>query len=149
MNCTPIGTVKSPVIEGIDEGWGSVVSEIHVNTDLVDGLLGLNAFSHVIVVYQMHKSTWSRESDLVRRPQGRADMPYIGIFAQRAKHRPNPIGVTCVRLLAVDGSIVRVRGLDAIDGTPVFDIKPHFKQFDAPADARVAEWVERLMADYF
>ena len=76
-------------------------------------------------------------------------MPELGIFAQRAKHRPNPIGVTAVRLLGVDGNVLRVRGLDAIDGTPVLDIKPYFPRFDAPGDACVPEWVERLMAEYF
>ncbi len=149
MNCTPIGTVRSPVTEGVDSGWGDVVSQIHIEAALAGGLAGLESFSHIIVLFHMHRSSWTPASDLIRRPQGRSDMPELGIFAQRAKHRPNPIGVTAVRLLGVDGNVLRVRGLDAIDGTPVLDIKPYFPRFDAPGDACVPEWVERLMAEYF
>jgi tRNA-Thr(GGU) m(6)t(6)A37 methyltransferase TsaA len=87
--------------------------------------------------------------DLVRRPQGRADMPKLGIFAQRAKHRPNPIGVTTVELVKVEDNVLTVRGLDAIDGTPVLDIKPYFPVFDRVDEANVPEWVNRLMGDYF
>ena len=149
MDCTPIGTVTSPVKEGVDSGWGTVVSEIHIREEYSGGLAGLESFSHIVVVFGMHQSTWTPASDLVRRPQGREDMPSVGIFAQRAKHRPNPIGVTAVRLLGIDGNLVRVRGLDAIDGTPILDLKPYFPQFDRIADPLTPEWVERLMSDYF
>ena len=149
MKCVPIGRVKSPVSEGVDLGWGSVTSEIHMDRKYADGLTGIEAFSHIVVVFEMHLSTWTPGNDLVRRPQGRADMPRIGIFAQRAKHRPNPIGITSVRLLGVDGNVLRVQGLDAIDGTPVLDIKPYFPQFDAAQDAHTPEWVGRVMSGYF
>jgi len=149
MNCTPIGLVRSPVTEGVDCGWGGVVSEIHVDGALADGLKGLESFSHVLVLFHMHRSTWTPASDLIRRPQGRSDMPELGIFAQRAKHRPNPIGVTAVRLLGVDGNVLRGQGRDAIDGTPVLDIKPYFPRFDTRTDASIPEWVERLMVEYF
>ena len=149
MNCSPIGTVKSPVTEGVDQGWGDVVSEIHVDADLADGLHGLESFSHVVVVFDMHRSSWTPTNDLVRRPQGREDMPLLGIFAQRAKHRPNPIGVTSVRLLGVEGNVLRVGGLDAIDGTPILDIKPYFPQYDSVIDTQTPEWVDRLMSGYF
>ena len=149
MNCRPIGTVKSRVTEGVDQGWGDVVSEIRIDSEFAPGLLGLESFSHVIVVFDMHRSTWTPGSDLVRRPRGLADMPLLGIFAQRAKHRPNAIGITTVELLGVEGNVLKVRGLDAIDGTPVIDIKPHFPQFDAPAAVRCPGWVDRLMSGYF
>lgn len=76
-------------------------------------------------------------------------MPDLGIFSQRARHRPNPIGVTTVEIEGVGRDTLRVRGLDAIDGTPVLDVKPHFPVFDAPTGARVPEWVGRLMVGYF
>jgi len=76
-------------------------------------------------------------------------MPQIGIFAQRARHRPNPIGITAVRLIGVEGRVLSVRGLDAIDGTPVLDIKPYFPVYDHDSGAVVPEWVERLMKGYF
>jgi tRNA-Thr(GGU) m(6)t(6)A37 methyltransferase TsaA len=145
----PIGVVRSPVIEGVDEGWGNVVAEIHLQDKYALGLRGLEEFSHVIVVFLMHQATFRPDEDLVRRPRGRADMPEIGIFAQRAKHRPNPIGLTAVRLLFVEGSVLTVRGLDAIDGSPVFDIKPYFATFDQVEDAIQPEWVDRLMEGYF
>ena len=149
MNMQSIGSVKSPAIEGVDAGWGDVVSEIRLNAEFARGLAGLDAFSHILVIFVMHKATWSPESDLVRRPQGRRDMPLLGIFAQRAKHRPNPIGVTSVRLLAMQGSTLRVQGLDAIDGTPVLDIKPHFPQYDRVPEPVTPPWVQELMAGYF
>ncbi|MGB8955357.1 MAG: tRNA (N6-threonylcarbamoyladenosine(37)-N6)-methyltransferase TrmO [Tumebacillaceae bacterium] len=144
-----IGTVHSPVTEGVDDNWGSVVSEIEVDDWLAPGLQGLEEFSHLTVVFYMHESSFSRASDLVRRPQGREDMPMLGIFCQRAKHRPNPIGITAVKLLAVEGNRLHVQGLDAIDGTPVLDIKPYFPPFDRRDDATTPEWVGRLMETYF
>jgi tRNA-Thr(GGU) m(6)t(6)A37 methyltransferase TsaA len=149
MNCEPIGIIKSPVREGVDRDWGKVESEIHVNAELADGLKGIESFSHVVVVFEMHRSSWEPANDLVRRPQGRPDMPLTGIFAQRAKHRPNPVGITSVRLLGVAGNVLKVQGLDAIDGTPVLDIKPYFPQYDNIPDSSTPEWVNRLMEDYF
>ena len=87
--------------------------------------------------------------DLRRRPHGRADMPLLGIFAQRARHRPNPIGMTAARLLQVEGNVGRVQGLDAIDGTPVLDLKPSAPVFDQPLEPVMPEWFERLMEGYF
>ncbi len=149
LNIEPIGTVKSPVKEGVDEGWGGVVSEIHFEERYAPGLAGLNEFSHILVVFYMHKSTFEEGAHLQRRPQGRQDMPLIGIFAQRAKHRPNPIGVTAVELLVVRGNIITVRGLDAIDGTPDLDVKPYFPVYDCRVEARTPGWVDELMRGYF
>ena len=143
-----IGVVRSPVVEGVDEGWGNVVSEIQLDDRYAPGLAGLNEFSHILVVFYMHKSTFDEGAHLQRRPQGRQDMPLIGIFAQRAKHRPNPIGVTAVELLSVEGNVVTVRGLDAIDGTPVLDVKPYFPVFDR-REAETPGWVDELMKNYF
>ena len=149
VNCKPIGIVKSPVEEGVDKDWGKVTSEIHIDEEFAGGLNGIDSFSHIIVIFEMHQSSWDPKNDLVRRPQGRVDMPLVGIFAQRAKHRPNPIGITSVRLLGVKGNILRVQGLDAIDGTPVLDIKPYFPQYDRVPEPHNPEWVDRLMSDYF
>jgi tRNA-Thr(GGU) m(6)t(6)A37 methyltransferase TsaA len=96
----------------------------------------------------MHKATVNLETDLVRQPQGRSDMPYVGIFAQRAKHRPNPIGITTVEIISVEEGILTVKGLDAINDTPVIDIKPYFPIFDK-ANAYTPEWVNELMKTYF
>ncbi len=113
------------------------------------GLKGLKDFSHILVIFHMHEAKFDQQVDLLRRPQGRKDMPKIGIFAQRAKHRPNPIGITAVKLMGVRGNTLRVKGLDAIEGTPVLDIKPYFPPFDRISHPLVPLWVKRLMQNYF
>lgn len=143
----PIGHVASDVDSPVDEGWGKVESRIVIREDLVPALLGLEQFSHILVVFWMHHAP--PVSVLQRRPQGREDMPEMGLFSQRSRHRPNPIGITAVSLTGVAGNELLVRGLDAINGTPVLDIKPYYPAYDSRPEARVPEWVGRLMADYF
>ena len=149
MLLKPIGTVQSPIIEQVDEGWGEVVSEIMLQPDFASGLAGLAEFSHAVIIFLMHQANFEIARDLKRRPRGRKDMPEVGIFAQRAKHRPNPIGTTAVEILETNGSVLRVKGLDAIDGTPVLDIKPYVPAFDSVENARVPRWIEQVMAGYF
>jgi tRNA-Thr(GGU) m(6)t(6)A37 methyltransferase TsaA len=144
-----IGTIYNAVKEPTDAGWGDVLSDIVLDETLTDGLDGIDAFSHVLVLYWMHRAAEAEPVRMRRRPQGRADMPEVGIFAQRARHRPNPIGVTAVELLSRDKNRLVVRGLDAINGTPVVDVKPYAPQFDRVASPRVPEWLDRLMAGYF
>ncbi len=144
-----IGTVYNDVKEPTDEGWGDVVSEVVLDETLADGLDGIEDFSHVLILYWMHRAAEAEPVRMRRRPQGREDMPEIGIFAQRARHRPNPIGVTAVRLLRRDKNRLVVQGLDAINGTPVVDVKPYVPQFDTVESPRVPEWVARLMVKYF
>jgi tRNA-Thr(GGU) m(6)t(6)A37 methyltransferase TsaA len=145
----PIGMVRNGVMDARDAEWGRVVSELQLRPELADGLLGLEQFSHVVVVSLMHQARFDPVTHLNRRPRDRADMPVMGIFAQRARHRPNPIAITTVELKRVDGASVFVRGLDAIEGTPVLDLKPHVPEFDSPPHPRVPEWVSRLMEGYF
>ncbi len=145
----PVGIVHSPVKEGVDENWGNVISEIHLDPEFRDGLKGLAEFSHVIVVFYLHKSSFDIGRDLIRRPQGRVDMPMTGIFAQRAKHRPNPLGLTAAKIVEIKDGVLVVQGLDAIDGTPVIDLKPYCPAYDLRVDARVPDWVNILMQKYF
>jgi tRNA-Thr(GGU) m(6)t(6)A37 methyltransferase TsaA len=149
LKLEPIGMVRNGVMDARDQEWGRVVSELQLRPELADGLLGLEQFSHVVVVSYMHEARFDPVTHLNRRPQDRADMPVLGIFAQRARHRPNPIAITTVELKRVDGASVFVRGLDAIEGTPVLDVKPHVPEFDSPPHPRVPEWVSRLMEGYF
>jgi tRNA (adenine37-N6)-methyltransferase len=146
---TPIGWVRSVATEAVDEDWGAVESTIEVEPALRPGLQGLEGFSHVVVVAYLHGARFDPARHLVRRPRGLASMPELGIFAQRAKDRPNPLGLSCVPLVAVEAEGVRVRGLDAVDGTPVLDLKPYFPQFDAAGAVRVPAWVDELMRGYF
>ncbi len=145
----PIAVVRNTVHAGIDHGWDAISSEIQVRPAWIAGLRGLEAFSHVLVVFFMHDARFEPETHLLRRPRDRDDMPLLGSFAQRAKHRPNPIGITVTKLERVTTNALFVRGLDAIDGTPVLDLKPHVPCFDAPPGAVVPEWMERLMEGYF
>jgi tRNA-Thr(GGU) m(6)t(6)A37 methyltransferase TsaA len=154
MNIRQIGVVHNDVAAEKDGDWGSVVSEIRLDSYFAPGLAGLTDFSHAVIVFLMHNAHFDPDTHLARRPRDRDDMPMLGVFAQRAKHRPNPIGITTVaieRLELADGASgsLFVRGLDAINGTPVLDIKPHFPAFDAPKDPKVPEWVDRLMQGYF
>lgn len=149
INLTPIGTVRCSVTEEIDHGWGGIVSEIVLDEALAPGLVGLEQFSHAIIIYHMHQARFTPATDLQRRPRGRADMPLLGIFAQRPKHHPNSIGITAVEIVEVAGNVLKVKHLDAIDGTPVLDIKPYFPIFDRVENARTPEWVDRLLQEYF
>ncbi len=144
-----IGVVYNDVKEPTDQGWGGVASEIVLDESLTAGLDGIEAFSHVMVLFWMHRAAEAEPVRMRRRPQGREDMPELGIFAQRARHRPNPIGITTVKLLSRQGNRLTVQGLDAINGTPVLDIKPYVPAYDAAESPRVPEWISRLMVSYF
>ncbi len=111
-------------------------------------LMGLASFSHCIVVYVFDKAVWN-DSKVSRHPRGNRDWPEVGIFAQRAKDRPNRLGVTVCRILEVDGSTIRLAGLDAIDGTPVVDIKPWMAEFGPRGEASQPVWSVELMKDYW
>ena len=149
IEMAPIGIVRSTVTERRDTDWGEVESSIELLPELAPGLDGIEQFSHALVVTYLHHASFDAAVHLRRRPRGLAEMPLVGIFAQRAKDRPNPIGITAVRVLGlVDGSL-RVRGLDAIDGTPVLDVKPYVPEFDVRGTAQVPPWMRELMRNYF
>ena len=109
---------------------------------------GLDAFSHVEVLFVFDQVT---RADRDRRPSpaGRADWPEVGIFAQRGKNRPNRIGLTTCSILGVDGRTLHVRGLDAVDGTPVLDLKPHMFEFAPRGEVRQPAWATELMSGYW
>ena len=114
-----IGTVRNGRESAADQGWGAVESAIEMRPDFAPGLLGLDQFSHVIVLFYMHRDDDHEPTTLTRRPRHRADLPLLGVFAQRARMRPNPVGITAVEIVRVEPERLVVRGLDAIDGTPV------------------------------
>lgn len=144
----PVAFVHSDVRERKDVSWGDDVSTLKLEPACAGGLMGLSDFSHALIVTYLDQAKYDRERHLQRRPQNRADMPLTGIFSQRAKDRPNQIGVTAVEVVAVREDALIVRGLDAVDGTPVLDIKPYYPMYDK-REATVPEWVPRLMEHYF
>jgi tRNA-Thr(GGU) m(6)t(6)A37 methyltransferase TsaA len=138
---TPIGIVHNPVARGSGKeiAWENVESEIEVDAAWTDALDGLEEFSHLFVVFWLDRAPPPPARRT--RPQQRADLPLVGVFATRTPVRPNPIGIKVVELLARDKNILRVRGLDAWDQTPVLDLKPYLPR-DAIPDARAPEWVK-------
>jgi tRNA-Thr(GGU) m(6)t(6)A37 methyltransferase TsaA len=148
MEFVIIGEVKSPVTEAVDMNWGEIVSEIILKPEYAPGLLGLGDFTHAMILTFLHEARYDPEMHLRRHPQERKDMPLLGIFAQRARHRPNRIGVTACEIVDVTDDSVKVRALDAIDGTPVIDVKPYVPVYDR-RDASIPEWMEKMMKGYF
>ena len=150
LDISVIGYVENNVDKQSDENWGSIRSRIRLNNDYIDGLSGLADFSHAIILtYFLHEALFERDKHLQRHPRNLKEMPLVGIFSQRAKDRPNPIGLTAVKIIDVLKDSLLVEGLDAINGTPVLDIKPYYPQYDKVDDAIVPDWVNLLMENYF
>lgn len=146
----PIGWVRGGRTEPLDDGWDRETAVIELEDCFPpESLAGLDTFSHVEVVYVFDRVD---EADVVtgaRRPRGRADWPEVGIFAQRGRVRPNRIGVTTCRLLGVDDTTVHVEGLDAVDGSPVLDLKPHMSGFVPRGTVVEPAWAREIMARYW
>jgi len=138
----PIGYVKTKAV-GDEVKNKSLVSQLVISENLAEALEGVEDFSHLFVLFWLNQTSEEKRTVLKVHPRGRMDMPLVGVFAARTMCRPNPIGLTLVELLKVDGNILTVRGLDAFDGTPVLDIKP-FDSWDAPENARVPDWWIKL-----
>lgn len=126
----PIGLVSSPVTERMDENWGEIKSKIILKPEYAGALSGLEDFSHAITITYLHQANYEKKKHLQRRPRNLKTMPKVGILSQRAKNRPNPIGVTAVEIISVGDDYLEVKGLDAINQTPVLDIKPYYSGYD-------------------
>jgi tRNA (Thr-GGU) A37 N-methylase len=134
-----------------DDHWDTVEARIDLDPLRFgkDALLGLDAFSHAEIVFVFDGVA---ESDIVegaRHPRDNRDWPRVGIFAQRGRNRPNRLGVSICRIVSVDGTSLHVTGLDAIDGTPVVDIKPVLSGFQPRGAIREPAWAREIMADYW
>ena len=150
FSMTAIGTVSAPRHSLADDDWGAVASSIELRPPLgPEALTGLDAFSHLEVVFVFDRVNPTEVHTGRRHPRGNPDWPEVGILAQRAKDRPNRIGVTVCELVGVSGTTISVRGLDAIDGTPVLDVKPYFREFGPRREIRQPAWSHQLMARYF
>jgi len=146
----PIGYVSSSRTEAIDDDWGDVDATITLVWPYgPDSVLGLAEFSHVEVIYVFHRVDPDSAHTGSRVPRGNPAWPAVGILAQRAKFRTNRLGLATCELLAVDGSVLRVRGLDAIDGSPVLDIKPYMTEFAPRSTVTQPAWSHELMAGYY
>ncbi len=146
----PVGTVVGGRVEPADDDWGAVEAVIRIDSRFgPEAVAGLDAFSHLEVVFLFHLVDETGVATGARRPRGNPDWPAVGIFAQRGKDRPNRIGVSRCELLGVEGLELRVRGLDAVDGSPVLDVKPWMDEFAPQGEVRQPAWTRELMARYW
>ncbi len=139
----PIGVVRNNIKQPRMDGWVDVRSDILIREELADALDGIEAYSHVIIIFAFHKVPEAEQRSRVR-PRSDPRLPEQGVLATRSQVRPSPIGVSVVRLLRRRHNVLRVEALDAIDGTPVLDIKPYFPNYDAVPDATIPEWARDL-----
>jgi tRNA (adenine37-N6)-methyltransferase len=147
---TAIGSVTSSRSAAIDDDWGDVTATITLHPPLdARSVEGLGEFSHVEVVFLFDRVDPDSVCVDARHPRGNPDWPAVGILAQRAKNRPNRIGLCTCELVAVEGASIVVRGLDAIDGTPVIDVKPYMAEFAPRGEVRQPAWSHELMRDYW
>jgi tRNA (adenine37-N6)-methyltransferase len=150
ITLTPIGVVRGGRQDATDDSWGDVEAVIELRADLpADSLAGLEEFSHVEVVFVFDQIDEQSVVTGTRHPRNNPAWPKVGIFAQRASRRPNRLGVTIVKVLGREGSRLRVQGLDAVDGTPVVDIKPVMAEFLPREPIRQPAWSHELMRQYW
>lgn len=151
IELTPIGHVHTTRADPVDDNWDAETTRIELDTSqfTADALLSLDTFSHVEVIYWFHHRDAETPTLGARHPRGNKAWPLAGIFAQRGKNRPNRIGLTICEVLKVEGTTLHLKGLDAIDGTPVLDIKPWMSGFAPRGDVREPAWARELMTGYW
>lgn len=145
----PVGFVRGGRVEPTDDAWAGAVT-----IELAEGLegsalTGLETFSHAVVVTRFHLADPGQVVRGARHPRGNTAWPEVGIFAQRGKDRPNHLGISTCRIVAVESTWLVVEGLDAVDGTPVLDIKPWVEQFGPRGERHQPPWMDELMARYW
>ena len=150
INLTPIGFVENTRTDIKDDHWGEVISKITLTDEFgEESLAGIEEFSHAEIIFFFDRVKREKIVTGARYPRGRQDWGKVGIFAQRGKNRPNRIGLTTVRIIQQEEKILTVQGLDAIDGTPVLDIKPVMREFLPKEKLRQPKWVAELMRNYW
>lgn len=144
VSVRPIGIVRNKVKEPTPFGWEDVESEILIREELAPALEGIEGFSHVTVLFWMHLLPEEKRTLTKIHPRDREDLPLVGVFATRTQCRPNPVGSTTVRLLGRKRNRLRVLGLDAVDGSPVLDLKPYLPPYDSMPEVQMPDWVRGL-----
>lgn len=151
ISLTPIGCVSCTRTKALDDNWDQETTTITLDKDQVEvsATAELASFSHIEVIFYFDQVSPEKIQRGSRRPRNNANWPEVGILAQRGKNRPNQIGLTTCRLLGVDGYNIVVHGLDAIDGTPVLDIKPVMREFLPRGEVSQPAWATEIMAAYW
>lgn len=146
----PIGVVRAARQVAEDDQWGGSIAEIHLSEAFgPEALEGLEAFSHAEILFHFHQADPAKITMGTRHPRNNPAWPAVGIFAQRGKNRPNLIGSTLVRILGREGRVLRVAELDALDGTPVLDIKPVLRELLPREAVTQPPWATELMTHYW
>ena len=143
ISLQPIGEVRNGIKDLRRHDWEGVVSELVMKPELEEALSDVEEFSHIIVVFWMHRTASLTSIPTKVHPRGDKDRPLVGLFATRAPYRPNAVGVSVVKILERRGSVILVEGLDAVDGTPIVDIKPYLPRYDSPQDVELPEWAKK------
>jgi len=150
ISLSPIGTVKNSrqIVE--DDHWGGIVSIIELDSSFTEeALFQIENFSHTEIIFHFHLVEDVKIETGARHPRNNKDLPKVGIFAQRGKNRPNRLGATIVKIIKREETQLFVQGLDAIDGTPVLDIKPVMKEFLPREEVTQPDWATELMKKYW
>ena len=143
-------TLSSTRTKPDDDNWDTVDARVDLVAEVSgNALKGLDSFSHAIVAFVMHHVDDDNVSTAARHPRDRSDLPEVGIFAQRASGRPNRLGITVCRIIRVEDRCVWLHGLDAIDGSPVVDIKPWVTEFGPRGTVYQPEWMTEIMTGYW
>ncbi len=144
----PIGFVINNRDKKSDSNWSSVESRIELTSEFSsDALDGIELFSHLEILFYFDKS--EKEFIGSEHPRGNTNYPKVGIFAQRKKDRPNHIGATIVNLIRKEGKSLIVSNLDALNGTPILDIKPVYKEYLPKGEVLQPSWTKELMKNYW
>lgn len=147
---TPVGYVQSSRKNVGDDNWDKESAYIELGAEFTDeALFGLSEFSHAEIIFYMDKVDRSKVEKKARHPRENTNWPRVGIFAQRGKNRPNQIGATVCQILKVEGRRLYLKGLDAIDNTPVLDIKPWVQEFAPREKVFQPKWMTELMSGYW
>jgi tRNA (adenine37-N6)-methyltransferase len=145
----PVAFVKNTRTDLSDDYWGSIISEIELAHNIpADAFNGIDEFSHLEIIFHFDKADKSK-AVFKYHPRGNKNWPETGIFAQRKRDRPNALGLTIVELIKREGNKIQVKYLDAIDGTPIVDIKPVMKEFLPAKEIRQPKWTVELMKEYW
>ncbi|WP_261305252.1 tRNA (N6-threonylcarbamoyladenosine(37)-N6)-methyltransferase TrmO [Paenibacillus andongensis] len=146
----PIAYIRNSREAIEDDYWGNIVSTIELTSEFSEeSVQGIEDFSHLEVIFYFNQVKDEHIQFEARHPRNNKEYPKVGIFAQRGKNRPNKLGLTTVEVLKREGKTIYIKGLDAINGTPVLDLKPVMKEFAPKGEIKQPYWVSDLMKEYW